>query len=67
MERVEALKCLAHPGMAFLLVAAWIAFIGGGIVVPLEFEALAVTVAGTWALKRSYKTYKEVVNKVQEE
>ena len=63
MERIEALKSLSHPGMAFLLVAAWIAFIGSDIEAPLEFEVLAATAAGSWVMKRSYKTYKEVANK----
>lgn len=60
MNRIESLKSLSHPGMAFLLVVAWIAFIGNGIEPPLEFVGLAVTAAGSWVVKRSYKTYKEV-------
>lgn len=60
MNRIEALKSLSHPMMAFLLVTAWIAFIGNGIEPPLEFEVLAATAAGSWVAKRSYKTYKEV-------
>lgn len=60
MERVEAIKCLMHPFISVLLVAAWIAFIGNGIETPLEFDSLAITAAGSWVLKRSYKTYKEV-------
>lgn len=60
MEKIEALKALMHPLISFLLVAAWIAFIGNGVETPLEFDSLAITAAGTWVLKRSYKTIKEV-------
>lgn len=60
MNRVEAVKCLSHPLMAFVLVLGWILLIGSGVEVPATYEGLAVTAAGTWSLKRTYKTYKDL-------
>lgn len=60
MDRIEAIKCLVNPAMAFLLVLGWILFIGSGVDVPITYEGLTLGAAGTWVGKRAYKTYQEV-------
>ena len=54
----ETIKTLTRPMTILLLVAGWIAFIGGGVPTPLAYETITVAVIAEWALERGYKRLK---------
>ena len=58
-ENAAVVKALTHPFLAVLVVVAWVAMIMAGTEIPVTFEGMAVGVAGSWALKRTYKEYKK--------
>jgi len=70
-ENAAVIKALTHPFLATLVVISWVAMIFAGTDIPVTFEGMAVGVAGSWALKRSYKEFKKVqtdnVIKLEEE
>ena len=59
-ENAAVVKALTHPFLATLVTVSWVAMIMAGTEIPMTFEGMAVGVAGSWALKRSYKEYKKV-------
>jgi len=63
MMQAEVVKALTHPFLAFTVLIGWMAMIFSGTEVPVTYEGIASTVAGSWAIKRTYKEYKEVQNK----
>ena len=57
---IENIKIITRPVMIFLLLSAWISFIGCGISYPDVFQWLVVTGTGEWILERGYKRVTEI-------
>jgi len=63
MVQAEVIKALTHPFLSVMVIVGWMAMIFSGTEVPLTYEGIATGVAGSWAMKRTYKEYKEVQDK----